>query len=142
MLGVKFPICAFSEYRDAVVAVTNEGWTSEPTWTELCDKLSSGKSPAGERSRSLTGKRARTPRAARTEPADSHDPVVAPVQSSVSSGRRSRINRFAAQCDSKTRHVGRALGWTNKRPSTAAVKLGMVIEFIDADGPLSGVVDQ
>ena len=123
-----------------MVAVIDEGWTSEPT--ELRDKLSRGTSLAVERSRSLRGNRARTPRAARTEPADSHDPVVAPVRSSVSSGPQSRINRFAAQCDSKTRHVGRALGGTNKRPSTAAVKLGMVIEFIDAGGPLSGVVDQ
>jgi hypothetical protein len=158
MLGVKFAGWAFSHCRDTVVAVTDEDGggrgnvgagvrspeclTSERTWTVLHDKLPSGLSPAMEQSRSLTGKPARTRRGARAGRADSRDRVVAPTQSSMSSERQARMNHFATQFDSISRHAGHTPGWTDNGRSTAGPELDMIIEFIEAGGLLGEVVGQ
>ncbi|HEX4391986.1 MAG TPA: hypothetical protein VH084_10660 [Mycobacterium sp.] len=147
MLSVRFPICAFSHYRDAVVAVTDEGGrgvgaavcspeclTSERIWTELHDKLASEASRAAERSQSPTGKPARTLRNARTGRADSHDPGVARVQISVSSGGRGYRNHVAVQGYSKVRSTNN--GWS------AAVELDMPTESSYAGGLLGEGVDR
>jgi NAD(P)H-dependent flavin oxidoreductase YrpB (nitropropane dioxygenase family) len=114
------------------------------------DKFLEATSSDTVRSRSLTGKPARMLRTAWTEEwarADSPDPLGMPLQSALISEPQARINRAAAQHDSKARDlatyfVGQVVGSMNKVQPTAAVVLDMVTEFIDAVGRLNEVVDQ
>jgi NAD(P)H-dependent flavin oxidoreductase YrpB (nitropropane dioxygenase family) len=114
------------------------------------DKFLEATSSDTVRSRSLTGKPARMLRTAWTEEwarADSPDPLGMPLQSALIGDPQARINRAAAQPDSKARDlatyfVGQVVGSMNKVQPTAAVVLDMVTEFIDAVGRLNEVVDQ
>jgi NAD(P)H-dependent flavin oxidoreductase YrpB (nitropropane dioxygenase family) len=114
------------------------------------DKFLEATSSDTVRSRSLTGKPARMLRTAWTEEwerADSPDPLGMPLQSALISEPLARINRAAAQHDSKaqdlaTYFVGQVVGSMNKVQPSAAVVLDMVTEFIDAVGRLNEVVNR
>jgi NAD(P)H-dependent flavin oxidoreductase YrpB (nitropropane dioxygenase family) len=114
------------------------------------DKFLAASSSDTVRSRSLTGKPARMLRTAWTdewERPGSPDPLGMPLQSALIGDPQWRINRAAAQPDSKARDlatyfVGQVVGSMNKVQPTAAVVLDMVTEFIDAVGRLNEVVDQ
>jgi hypothetical protein len=114
MLGVRFPICTFSHYRDALVAVTDEDGV-------------------GAAVRSSERNRAQLPDKCPSE--TSHDSSVARMQISVSSGRQRCSNYIAVQNDSKFRS-------TNNEQSTATAELEMAAEFIDAGGLLNNGGDQ
>src|SRR5882757_4342043 len=113
------------------------------------DKFLEATSSDTVRSRSLTGKPARMLRTAWTEEWErpgSPDPLGMPLQSALIGDPQWRINRAAAQPDSKARDlatyfVGQVVGSMNKVQPTAAVVLDMVTEFIDAVGRLNEVVD-
>jgi NAD(P)H-dependent flavin oxidoreductase YrpB (nitropropane dioxygenase family) len=131
MLGVEFPICAFSHCRDVVAAVSDAGGfgilgavahspkrlESELTWIErqtggkpygVDHKFLADTSSDTVRSRSLTGKPARMLRIAWTdewERADSPDPLGMPLQSALIDDPQARTNRAAAQPDSKAREL-------------------------------------
>ncbi|MGA8331155.1 MAG: nitronate monooxygenase family protein, partial [Mycobacterium sp.] len=114
------------------------------------DKFLNATSSDTVRSRSLTGKPARMLRTAWTEEwerADSPAPLGMPLQSALITDPQARINRAAAQPDSKARDlatyfVGQVVGSMNKVQPTATVVLDMVAEFIDTVGHLSELVDQ
>jgi NAD(P)H-dependent flavin oxidoreductase YrpB (nitropropane dioxygenase family) len=114
------------------------------------DKFLNATSSDTVRSRSLTGKPARMLRTAWTqewERADSPAPLGMPLQTALITDSQVRINRAAAQPDSKARDlatyfVGQVVGSMNKVQPTATVVLDMVTEFIDTVGHLSDVVDQ
>ncbi len=81
------------------------------------------------------------------ERADSPDPLGMPLQTALIGDPQLRINRAAAQPDSKARElatyfVGQVVGSMDKVQPAAAVVLDMVAEFIDAVGRLKGVVEQ
>jgi hypothetical protein len=127
---------------DEMLGVKFRCMTSERTPTVLQNVFSSGTSPAVEQSRPLTGKRAGLWRAARAGRASRRDPVVAPVQSWVSSERQARLNHPAAQCGSISQRAGHSPGWVNNGGPTTARKLDFIIEFIDAGGLLGELVGQ
>ena len=81
------------------------------------------------------------------ERVDSPDPLGMPLQSALIGDPQRRINRAAAQPDSKARElatyfVGQVVGSMNKVQPAATVVLDLVAEFIDAVGLLDDVVDQ
>jgi NAD(P)H-dependent flavin oxidoreductase YrpB (nitropropane dioxygenase family) len=114
------------------------------------DKFLAATSSDTVRSRSLTGKHARMLRSAWTEEwgrGDSPDPLGMPLQSALIGDPQARINRAAAQPDSKARElatyfVGQVVGSMNKVQPAATVVLDMVTEFIDAVRLLDDVIDQ
>jgi NAD(P)H-dependent flavin oxidoreductase YrpB (nitropropane dioxygenase family) len=114
------------------------------------DKFLAATSSDTVRSRSLTGKPARMLRTAWTdewERSGSPDPLGMPLQSALIGDPQVRINRAAAQADSKARElatyfVGQVVGSLNKVQPTASVVLEMVSEFIDAVGRLEELVDR
>ena len=114
------------------------------------DKFLAATSSDTVRSRSLTGKPARMLRTAWTdewERPGSPDPLGMPLQSALIGDPQMRINRAAAQPDSKARElatyfVGQVVGSLNKVQPTASVVLEMVSEFIDAVGRLDELVDR
>ena len=114
------------------------------------DKFLAATSSDTVRSRSLSGKPARMLRTAWTdewERAGSPDPLGMPLQSALIGDPQLRINRAAAQPDSKARElatyfVGQVVGSLNKVQPAASVVLDMVSEFIDAVGRLDELVDR
>jgi len=114
------------------------------------DKFLAATSSDTVRSRSLTGKPARMLRTAWTdewERPGSPAPLGMPLQSALIGDPQIRINRAAAQPDSKARElatyfVGQVVGSLNKVQPAASVVLDMVSEFIDAVGRLDELVDR
>jgi NAD(P)H-dependent flavin oxidoreductase YrpB (nitropropane dioxygenase family) len=114
------------------------------------DKFLAATSSDTVRSRSLTGKPARMLRTAWTdewERSGSPDPLGMPLQSALIGDPQVRINRAAAQPDSKARElatyfVGQVVGSLNKVQPTASVVLEMVSEFIDAVERLEDIVER
>jgi NAD(P)H-dependent flavin oxidoreductase YrpB (nitropropane dioxygenase family) len=103
MLGVEFPVCAISHCRDVVAAVSNAGGLGS-----FGVVAHSPHRPATVRSRSLTGRPARMLRADWTtewERDDSPDPLGMPLQGTLIVDPQARINRAAAQPDSKSREL-------------------------------------
>ncbi|WP_343709894.1 nitronate monooxygenase family protein [Mycobacterium sp.] len=114
------------------------------------DKFLAATSSDTVRSRSLTGKPARMLRTAWTdewERGDHPDPLQMPLQTALVGDAQMRINRAAAQHDSRARElatyfVGQVVGSMDKVQPAKAVVLDMVAEFIDAVELLDGVVQR
>jgi NAD(P)H-dependent flavin oxidoreductase YrpB (nitropropane dioxygenase family) len=114
------------------------------------DKFLAATSSDTVRSRSLTGKPARMLRTAWTEEWErpgTPDPLGMPLQSALIGDPQMRINRAAAQSDSKARDlatyfVGQVVGSLNRVQPAGSVVLDMVSEFIDAVGRLDELVER